>query len=552
MKYYVDGTVSAGGNGTSWSSAWNSFSAINWSLIKPGDTISISGGTTGETYAGPLTVGANGSATAQVTIAAATDAGHNGPVTIEGNGTLADGVVINGRNYVTVSGLNVRDIADAGFSVKSTSAGVIINGNSVYSGDPGGGNARGYDVRNSTGVLVSGNSFATPTNTAAQTDGIYSQGNNNVTFEHNHIVISNSNTNGHSDDIQSYQDGNVVVRDNWFQQANTATVNNHGAWISDGQTGGAVQFYNNVVLVPNLTSDSAVTDYKETSWSGTGSVNFWNNTIIGGGRGVNIAGANLAQIKNNIIEPAARGYGVVLLPGTSLPTNAVSHNLIWAPNASIANVNNSSLSWAQWQALGYDAGGVNANPDFVNAAGGNYALASGSPAIDHGMTLSPVTTDYNGVARPQGAAYDIGAFEYNSGTSTTTTTSSSGGTSSTSTSSAGTSGTTVSADTLTLALAERPFHGDAEFVVKLDGTTLNGPTPVSAHQNLGQTETFTFTGQWGGGEHDVEVDFVNPRGYSPTHERALYVDQVGYDGNHYLSQPIALYASTGTHIMVGG
>ena len=45
----------------------------------------------------------------------------------------------------------------------------------------------------------------------------------------------------------------------------------------------------------------------------------------------------------------------------------------------------------------------------------NYALGAGSPAIDAGVDPATVgvtlTTDFNGDPRPQGAAYDIGAFE---------------------------------------------------------------------------------------------------------------------------------------------
>src|SRR5207302_55096 len=52
------------------------------------------------------------------------------------------------------------------------------------------------------------------------------------------------------------------------------------------------------------------------------------------------------------------------------------------------------------------------NPLFVNLAAGDFHLQSGSPLIDKGTTLSQVTNDYDGVSRPQGAGYDIGAFEY--------------------------------------------------------------------------------------------------------------------------------------------
>jgi hypothetical protein len=48
---------------------------------------------------------------------------------------------------------------------------------------------------------------------------------------------------------------------------------------------------------------------------------------------------------------------------------------------------------------------------FVNAADDDYRLASHSPLIDAGTTIQDVTTDRAGLGRPQGRAYDIGAFE---------------------------------------------------------------------------------------------------------------------------------------------
>src|SRR3989344_2351557 len=52
------------------------------------------------------------------------------------------------------------------------------------------------------------------------------------------------------------------------------------------------------------------------------------------------------------------------------------------------------------------------NPSFVNAGSNDFHLQSNSPAINAGSTLSEVTTDFDGVLRPQGSAYDIGVYEY--------------------------------------------------------------------------------------------------------------------------------------------
>jgi Right handed beta helix region len=62
------------------------------------------------------------------------------------------------------------------------------------------------------------------------------------------------------------------------------------------------------------------------------------------------------------------------------------------------------------------ANNLTSNPLFINAATGNFRLQSGSTGINAGTNLSPdVFVDRDGVSRPQGAAYDIGAYEYSSG-----------------------------------------------------------------------------------------------------------------------------------------
>ena len=48
---------------------------------------------------------------------------------------------------------------------------------------------------------------------------------------------------------------------------------------------------------------------------------------------------------------------------------------------------------------------------FVDAASHNYHLATNSPANDAGVALAEVPTDRDGTKRPQGTAYDVGAYE---------------------------------------------------------------------------------------------------------------------------------------------
>lgn len=412
-KFYVDNSTSASGSGTSWSSAWKNFSDIKWGNVKAGDTIYISGGSSGKIYKETLSVGTSGSSGLPVTITKGVDAGHNGQVIIDGQNVRGNGVAMSGRNHVEVEKLSIRNHSDAGVSVKNATAGVVIENNDVYSGDPGGGNARGYDVRNSNGidsVIVRNNSFSTPTNTAAQTDGIWSSNNNGVVFEGNRLVISNNNTAGHSDGIQSYLDRNITIRNNWIEQANRAATDNHGMWLSNTQAGGTLKVYNNVVYAPNLTKDSAVTHWAEASFGTGGTAKFWGNTIYGGSRSLNLDKTPSTEVANNILMPAAGGVGIYMVNG-NIPAANINHNMIWAPNGSIASVNGAKKTWASWQSLGYDAKGANADPAFTNISAKVMSLSLGSPAIDKGRVISEVSTDFAGSQRLQGSAVDIGAYE---------------------------------------------------------------------------------------------------------------------------------------------
>jgi VCBS repeat-containing protein len=60
-------------------------------------------------------------------------------------------------------------------------------------------------------------------------------------------------------------------------------------------------------------------------------------------------------------------------------------------------------------------GNINADPQFVNAAGRDYRLGDASPCRDAGTAAGAPSTDLLGVARPQGTRVDIGAYEWYDG-----------------------------------------------------------------------------------------------------------------------------------------
>jgi parallel beta-helix repeat protein len=61
---------------------------------------------------------------------------------------------------------------------------------------------------------------------------------------------------------------------------------------------------------------------------------------------------------------------------------------------------------------GSDAGAITGEVHFANEAQQDFHVRAGSSVIDRGLTLPSVLIDHDGKARPQGAAYDVGAFEF--------------------------------------------------------------------------------------------------------------------------------------------
>lgn len=111
--------------------------------------------------------------------------------------------------------------------------------------------------------------------------------------------------------------------------------------------------------------------------NGTVGMKFYNNTIYG----------NAAQ-------------GLVIGSGGS--GTIVRNNIVFSNGSAISDFGSGST-------LSHN---LTTDPSFVNAGAADFHLQSGSAARDAGVTLSDVTVDHDDVARPQGAAYCIGAYEF--------------------------------------------------------------------------------------------------------------------------------------------
>lgn len=166
---------------------------------------------------------------------------------------------------------------------------------------------------------------------------------------------------------------------------------------SDGSTNvlGTVSVYNNVIAGADW--EGLRVDDPE------GTVSIQNNVLYDNGTlgpdshaqiFLQRAGAGLVTVQNNILYAQAGQTYLDFGAGVDSSVLIASHNLVY--NAG------SCPTW--------DTDCLELDPQFVSPAAGDFRLAPSSPAIDAGIDTG-VARDFQGVPRPQGAAYDIGAFE---------------------------------------------------------------------------------------------------------------------------------------------
>jgi hypothetical protein len=170
---------------------------------------------------------------------------------------------------------------------------------------------------------------------------------------------------------------------------------------------------------------------------------YTNNIIyhVSGGWGLDLGGLvgesnNPVVVSNNLVFSNSNG-GIILTNTTDYSTvtnNIVVDNgvvvgqcgihTIWSADNHILEANNDVYGNAggDYCAAGtpIQSGNISVNPasgtTFVNwkaDGSGDYHQKAGSPTIDNGTSsMGAPTIDFDGNPRPQGAAYDIGAYEY--------------------------------------------------------------------------------------------------------------------------------------------
>ncbi|MGZ4877551.1 MAG: choice-of-anchor D domain-containing protein [Candidatus Angelobacter sp.] len=284
-------------------------------------------------------------------------------------------------------------------------------------------------VGNSSNWRVIGNDISCPNGSGTGACVAFSAG-QNISLYRNRVHDNGSTT---SPSIKLYQaiqfdGGSNGIDFGWNEIANTRSCR-------------ALQFHSDTTPLFNLrVRNNVIHDSRcdginfATIDPAQGAVKAYNNVIYRAGTGpapggveanyacINVGGSGSAavQITGNTLYDCGRranaDSGAVSASVPVILTNNIVDSLAGesytAPNSSLANFSGkNNLFFGDGATPSFSTASRNADPKFVDVTSNNFQLQSGSPAVDAGAN-DGISRDILQTPRPQGAAYDIGAYEY--------------------------------------------------------------------------------------------------------------------------------------------
>jgi hypothetical protein len=316
----------------------------------PGDVVVVRSGT----YTGGATIldiTRSGTAANPIVFKAET----RGGAVIDGqNNHSAIGIEVNG-SYVRVQGFEVRGTSHYGIEVYRGHD-VVIAQNHVHD--------VGHYCTSTSNGIVGINAYVP--NLVIEQNVVHDVG--RWAHGQNGCVTSNAYWQNHDHGVYHGQGDNVVIRNNVFYNFTRGWAIQR--YDGDGVVARNLQIVNNTFVGANPNKDGQVI----------------------------VATPVLGLVVSNNIFYQPRTAGVWFEVGGS--SGVVSNNLTYGASLTIGST--AGLTFV---------GNLMGDPKFVDAAGRDFFLQAGSPAIDRGVTLPSVFDDFLGTRRPRGAGVDIGAYE---------------------------------------------------------------------------------------------------------------------------------------------
>lgn len=469
-NWYVDSGANGTNDGTSWSNAWTSFSNITG--ISPDDTIYISGGSTSKTYNETLftTAGSSGN---PITYKIGQVPGHNGKVIIDVQHTRNNGIAT--ANYVTIDG-QVGTGSDKKIEVKGALAhcvnfagrtGVTIKYLEVHDcGDSytaeesclGGGSPHGLEIAytemydcHSDCVQAPGGTGALGDNSIhhsdchdSNDDGFQVRGGWDIYNNNIYRLWDADDLGGPHPDGIAAQSSNIRIYNNalWDVQGAGASIYLNILNTTDVTN---LYVYNNLIFrTQNLIdargtrTNTGISFHFELGSENLTNGLVTNNTIVDMGDraiSINIPGSCTdVYVYNNIMynsatDTAGRLFGTIN-NGSCCPKNMFDYNDIHpGSDGDTQGAHcNTLYTYADYYNNAYGQQNMPnppGEPSFVSytkyaVSGQDFHLAENATAArGRGINLNSysaicpgISSDKDGVPRPQGSAWEIGAYSY--------------------------------------------------------------------------------------------------------------------------------------------
>ncbi len=344
---------------------------------------------------------------------------------IEGDKSLPEddfaGVIaVVAKQYVKIKGFKVRTAHGAGIFARN-STGIVIKDNLTYDT-----RSSGIGVWFSSDVVIEGNEVILACNDGSQ-ECISAAGCDHFEVRYNKVHHSGPGSHGGEGiDAKHGNTGKVhhnIVHDNnrlgiyvdaWDTHTYAIEVYdnvcyNNTKWgiCCAAENGGLlddISIYNNVCY-DNVLVGIGIESWGEPAPHPMQNIKIYNNTCFGNGDanagswtgGIHInapaAAVSGVYVGNNILS-RNRGRQISIEAGGT-PAGFVVENNLYDGTAGEPGSN-----------------AIFGDPLFQSAAAHDFRLLTGSPAIDAAATTHVPAEDFDGTARPKGAGYDVGAFEY--------------------------------------------------------------------------------------------------------------------------------------------
>jgi hypothetical protein len=304
------------------------------------------------------------------------------------------GISINSGSPLVQNNTFMGNVARTGAGLYNESGNPTIQ-NNTFTGNSASGMGTGYSgggLANNTGSpTILGNTF-TGNSAEDRGGGLYNISGSptirNNTFSDN--SVHNSDWEGDGGGLCSDY-GNPTIQGNLFDS-------------NDAEEGGGMYIaYESPLIQNNIFSGNVALTAGGGFYNEGGSPTIWNNTFIGNsadyGGGLYNGSYEFPDLRSNIVagNTAATGGGIY---DSGYGPSAVDYNDVW---------NNTNGGYVNVTPGAHD---ISADPRLVDPDAGDFHLAADSPCIDAGDPANYPPTDFEGEARPNGAAPDIGADEY--------------------------------------------------------------------------------------------------------------------------------------------